>query len=126
VVRSGLEGDRGLPTRLTGTSVQGGLTWLEGSRGPLGRVFELSGEEACSGLRVRAGHRIRGAEGQALEGRKPESNGCSVRGNSGGVRTDSQGEERFEAGEAGGKKPLRCSGSRATGKQALCLPKGDP
>jgi hypothetical protein len=127
VVRSGLEGGRVLSTRLVGTSVRGGLTWLGGLRGPLGRVSRPSGEEACSGLRTWAGRRIQGAEGESSRGAKTqESIGCFVRGNLGRARTNSQGEEGFEAGEAGAKRPLRCSRSRATGKRAFWFEEREP
>lgn len=47
--------------------LRGGLTRREGSRGPSGRALEPSGDSACASLRARAGSRVRGVGGQALE-----------------------------------------------------------
>jgi hypothetical protein len=82
VVRSDLEGDRGLPTTLTlGDSLlREGVTRPRGLRGPLGRGLGLEGSSACSGL---APGRVRGSEVEAekaLEGKNDqESIGCSIR-----------------------------------------------
>jgi hypothetical protein len=77
-VRSGLEGDRELSTKLTQVDsfVWGGFTRLAGLRGPVGRGEELRGSTACSSLAL---GRVRDSEAgveKALEGTNvQESNG---------------------------------------------------
>jgi hypothetical protein len=70
VVRSGLEGDRGLSTTLTQVDsfAWGGVTRLAGLRGPVGRGAELRGFAWCSSLAL---GRVRDSEAgveKALEG----------------------------------------------------------
>lgn len=97
---------------------------VERSLGSRSRAFGRGGVFRPSGL---GGSRIRGAEGESSRGAETqESSDCFVRGNLGRVRTDSQGEEGFEAGEVGGMRPLRCSRPRATGKRSFLFVEREP
>jgi len=80
---------RGLP----GTSrCQGGLTRLEGSRGPFGRGPESSDEGTCSGPRGLGGSRTRGAIGEGSRGEETQE---SIDRQDGATQT---GRERIRRG----------------------------
>jgi hypothetical protein len=103
-----------------------GLTRFEGSQGPLGRGLESSDEGRVQGF---GPGRVGGSEARkekALEGQKPRRVSAAGLGQPGSVRTDSQGEQSFEVGEAGGTERLRCQGPRVTGKQALWFAQREP
>jgi len=57
----------------------------------------------------------------ALEGRKPKRGSAAGTGQLGSARTDSQEDQGFEAGEAGGTERAPSLGPRATRKRALGL-----
>jgi hypothetical protein len=68
--------------------------------------------------------RVRGSKAwkeKALEGRKPRRGSAAGTGQLGSARTDSQEDQGFEAGEAGGTERAPSLGPRATGKRALGL-----
>jgi hypothetical protein len=108
---------RGRTRRLSGW--RGGLTRARGSQGPRGRCAASSGVGWSSGLRAWAGTGSEAWEEKALEGLKPKRGSAVGSGQPGSARTDSQGEEGFRAGEAGGKSRLRWLRSRVTGKQVI-------
>jgi hypothetical protein len=68
--------------------------------------------------------RVRGSEAwkeKALERQKPRRGSTAGTGQLGSARTDSQEDQGFEAGEAGGTERAPSLGPRATGKRALGL-----
>ena len=125
-MRAGLEGDRKPSTRPTGASVLAGLTRREGSRGPSGRALEPSGERACSGPRVWAGQESEAWEEKALERQKPRRGSAAGPGQLVSARTDSQEDQGFEAGEAGGTRRPPPPGPRVTGKRVFGRVKREP
>jgi hypothetical protein len=66
--------------------------------------------------------RVRGSEAwkeKAPEGQKPRRGSAVGSGQLGPARTDSQEDQGFEAGEAGGTERVPSLGPRTTGKRAL-------
>jgi hypothetical protein len=130
-VRSGLEGGRVLPTRSLGIAVlrRCGIEGAHPARGAersLGSRLQAFGGGAVSRFSW-AGRGFEARRAKALEGQKPRRvNGCSVRGNLGGVRTDSQGEQGFEAGEAGGTRPLSLFGIQGNREASTLFAEREP
>jgi hypothetical protein len=63
---------------------------------------------------------------KALEGQKPRGVSAVSPGKLGVARTDSQEDQGFEVGEAGGMGRLRRSGSRGTGRYTFGSAKWKP
>jgi hypothetical protein len=104
---------------------RGGRTWFGGSRGPPSR--------APRGVHPIMVGGVRGPEAwteKALEGRKSRRGSAAGQGKLGSARTDSQGDQDSEVGEAGGADgsvvrgpggPGRCRGDPAPEREPIAV-----